>query len=406
VTTDSAPHRALRPWMLIALLVATIALFTVLVAIHSAGYRTPVTIALPLGALLCGAPLLAIDRPRAALVVFGLAAIALPLFAGAEREPSWPWPWSVPAMIAFVLFLLVTTTRHGWRLGLASWAVGTAGPLVLSAVLPKTAVTGTAGVDLLVTTSLTGSALIVGSLLAGRIRVGEELTRERAHSAAEQERRLLVEERTRIARELHDVIAHTTSLIQVQASTARYRIPELPEAATSEFEEIAETARGSLLEMRRLLGVLRTEDHVPELTPQQGIADIPELVEGARRAGAEVSLHFDAPSPEPSPSLQVAAFRITQEALSNAVRHAPGAALEVEIAPTEDVLVLRVHNGSATRDATAGGAAAAITGSGHGLRGMQERVTLLGGSLLAGPEADGGWTVTAMLPLTAQEGSS
>lgn len=391
--------------MLAVLMVSAIVLFTVLVAIHSAGYRTSVPLALPLGAALCAAPLIAVERPRLALVLFSLAALALPLLAGADRDPSWPWPWSVPAMIAFVIFLLVTTTRHGWRTGLASWAAGTAGPLLLSALLSGTPVTRTAGVDLLVTASISGSALIVGVLLAGRIRVGEELTRERAHSAAEQDRRLLVEERTRIARELHDVIAHTTSLIQVQASTARYRIPELPEAATSEFEEIAETARGSLLEMRRLLGVLRTEDHVPELTPQRGIGDIPDLVDGARRAGAEVELHFMTPTQEPSPAVQVAAFRITQEALSNAVRHAPGAALEVEISPTQDVLTLRVHNDRATRDAATGGAPGTSAGSGHGLRGMQERVTLLGGTLQAGPDADGGWTVTAMLPLTAQEGT-
>lgn len=372
-----------------------VALFTVLVAIHAAGYGTPVPLAIPFGAALCAAPLLSLTRPRLAIAVFCVAAVVLPLLGAADRDMSWPWPWSVPAMIAFLALVLVATSLHGWRTGLVAWSVISAGSLVTASLAPAAVGRGATGVDLLVTVSLAAAALLVGVLIAGRLQMGEELDRERENTAAEQARRLLVEERTRIARELHDIIAHSTSLIQVQASTARYRIPALPGEATEEFDDIAEIARGSLTEMRRLLGVLRTEDHAPELTPQQGIDDIPQLVEGTRRAGAEIGLSMPVTSRSLPLGVQVTAFRITQEALSNAVRHAPGAAIEVLLDSPQDSLTIRVHN-----EAADGAPAPATTGGGHGLPGMRERAGLLGGSLEAGPDPDGGWTVTAVLPIT------
>ncbi|MDN5685880.1 MAG: sensor histidine kinase [Brachybacterium sp.] len=387
------PYR--RTWVLAVLMAVAIVLFTVLVALQSAGYGTAVPLAIPLGAALCGAHLLALTRPRAAIGVFAVAAVLLPLLASAERDLSWPWPWSVPAMIALVVFVLVVTAFHDWRAGLAAWGIPSAGSLLIGSLFAGTVPRSMTGVDLLVTVSLGAGALLVGVLIAGRLRIGEQLDREREHTASEQARRLLVEERTRIARELHDIVAHSTSLIQVQASTAEYRIPDLPAEAAGEFGEIAETARGSLVEMRRLLGVLRTEDHAPELTPQRRLEDISELVDGARRAGAEVGLSMPVGSPVLPPGVQVTAFRITQEALSNAVRHAPGAPVEVVLDAPQDTLMIRVRN-SAPEDSAVGEA----RGSGHGLRGMRERAALLGGSLQAGPDRDGGWTVTATLPIT------
>ena len=396
LSSASAPHPPYRrTWVLVALMTVAIVLFTVLVALQSAGYGTPIPLAIPLGAALCGAPLLALTRPRAATVVFAGAAIMLPLLVSADRDPSWPWPWSVPAMIAFVVLVLVVTAFHGWRTGLAAWSLPAAGSLVVGSLFAGAVPRGMRGVDLLVTVSLGAGALLVGVLIAGRFRIGAELDREREHTASEQARRALIEERTRIARELHDIVAHSTSLIQVQASTAEYRTPDLPAEAAGEFREIAETARGSLVEMRRLLGVLRTEDHVPELTPQRRLEDISELVESARRAGAEVGLSLPVGTPALPPGVQVTAFRITQEALSNAMRHASGAPVEVVLdAPQED-LMIRVRN-RAPEDTAVGGS----RGGGHGLRGMRERAALLGGSLRAGPDHDGGWTVTATLPIT------
>ncbi|WP_193103500.1 sensor histidine kinase [Brachybacterium sp. FME24] len=383
-----------RTASLIALVIVTIALFSVLVPIHASLYGAPVPVAIPVGAGLCVAPLVALTRPRVAIVVFCLAAFALPLLATTDSVSAgpWPWPWSVPAMIAFTVFVLVITTVHGWRLGLVGWAVSMLGSLV-TPMLIRVVPAGAAGPDLIVTASITGAALLVAMLLAGRIRVGEELTRERELTASEQARRVLVEERTRIARELHDVVAHSTSLIQVQASTARFRIPELPPVALAEFDDIAATARGSLTEMRRLLGVLRTDDHSPQLAPQQGIAEIPDLVEGIRRAGVEVEFSFTQPPVDLPPSLEIAAFRLTQEALSNAVRHAPGTEIMLIVGIADRSVTIQVHN-----DVPGEAPAPASSGGGHGLQGMQERVALQGGSLVVGPDPAGGWTVTAVLP--------
>lgn len=392
-----------RPTLaLIGLVLISITLFAVLLPVHVVLYGTPFLVAMPLAVALCGAPLATRAYPRLAITVFCLAAINLPLVVSRELAAAWPWPWSVPAMLVFIVFVFVITVRHGWRFGLVPLIIcittttlfGIRDAASANALEPSEAHgMFEATADLIVTTSLVTAAFLVASLLHARRRVAEELTKERELSAAEQARRVLIEERTRIARELHDVIAHSMSVIQVQASTARYRIPDVSTGAATEFEEIAAVARGSLTEMRRLLGVLRTEDHTPELTPQQGLADIPALVDNIRRAGAEVSLSFTAPAAELSPSVEITAYRVVQEALSNAVRHAPGAPIKVVLEEQNAAIVIRVHN-----EPPNGSGATPPAGASHGLRGMQERVALHEGSLMVGPNLAGGWTVTAVLP--------
>jgi len=382
-----------RPAAQIVLMVASFALFCVLVPLHVALYSTPIVLAVPLGAALAGAGLLAVPRPRAASVLAVLAVWVLPPVSLQGGATTWPWPWSVPAMIAFALFVLVVTLVHGWRAGAVPLALGNLGPLLAAPLLGRS---DSSAADLIVAASATAAVYLVAVLLASRLRVGEELDRAREVSAAEHERRLLVEERTRIARELHDVVAHSTALIQVQASTARYRIPDLAPEAAAEFEEIAAGARSSLTEMRRLLGVLRTEDHTPELAPLQGVAEIPELVESFRRAGASVELWTDEPPGELPAGVDLTAYRVAQEALSNAVRHAPGAAIDLHVALGPEAVTLRVHNGVPPSPPPP-----ASPGPGTGLRGMQERVSRLDGTLEHGPAPEGGWTVLAYLPLTA-----
>lgn len=388
--TDSSPRPNIAA--LIVLMVVSMALFCVMVPIHVSLYDTPVVLALPLGAALGGAPLLAYLRPRPASVLACVTAWILPLASLQSGASTWPWPWSVPAMIAFTLFVLVLTLAHGWRAGAVPLAVGNLGPLLIAPLLGRAEASGA---DLIVAASVTTGAFLLAVLLGSRLRVGEELSREREVSAAEHSRRLLVEERTRIARELHDVVAHSTALTQVQASTARYRLPDLSPEAAAEFDDIARSARGSLAEMRRLLGVLRTEDHAPPLAPQPGIAMIPELVEGFRRAGAELELHLDEVPADVPASVDLAAYRVTQEALSNAVRHAPSAPIDLQVVFEPGAALLRVHNEGVPASPNA-----APPGSGNGLRGMHERVSQLAGTLRHGPDPDGGWTVTAVLPLT------
>ncbi|TFC89929.1 sensor histidine kinase [Cryobacterium sinapicolor] len=372
---------------LVLLIISAVALATVLVPIHTVFYGTALPIALLLGSMLTGALLVAIPNPRFAIGLFLVAAFFLPFFV--IPESVGPWPWTVPALITFAAFVAVVTFLHGWRMGLTPLLVGIAGSLAAPLLQPRVAAANPPTADLIVATSISIVAYFVAILLAGRIRAKRELARERESTALEQSRRVLMEERNRIARELHDVVAHSLSLIQVQASSARYRVPDLADDAARELDEIAATARGSLTEMRRLLGVLRTDGQTVELAPQESIEDIPSLVDSTRRSGVDVALELIAVTPAVPETVQIAAFRIVQESLSNAVRHAPGAVVSVHVRTEPSMLRLRVHNTAAGISST--------QGAGHGLTGMRERVALLGGSLEVGADTDGGWTVNAVL---------
>ena len=199
-------------------------------------------------------------------------------------------------------------------------------------------------------------------------------------------------ERARIARDLHDVVAHHVSAIAVQAETARLTIEDMPDEGKAQFEAIGGTARDALAEMRRLLGVLRADANgEPERAPQPGLALLDELVETARAAGSEVQLTVEGEQASLPPGVDLCAYRILQEALTNARRHAPGADVEIGLEYGADTLRLRVRDhgpgpGEADPD-------------GHGLLGMRERVLMVGGTLSIGPEPDGGFTVAAELPL-------
>ena len=387
-----------RTFALGALGVAVVALYAILVPLQTVLSGTPLPLSFILGAALCVSPVLAISRPIWAIGLFTAGALTLPLTVVPELAIQSPWPWSVPALLAFALFVGVVTFLHGARLGAFALLLGAIASLLTPVLrpdmvaLPESSASATA--DLIVTTAVASAVYLIAALVAGRVRVAAELTREKEHSALEEARRALVEERTRIARELHDVVAHSMSVIQVQASTAKYRIPALSDAATAEFDDIAATARSSLTEMRRMLGVLRTEDQTAELAPQQGIDDIPALVDTIRRAGVEVGLVLEGgeAAAAATAAVQIAAFRIVQEALSNAVRHAPGARIAVRLHAEARSVRILVHNGAPPRTPEG-------PGGGYGLRGMRERAEILGGSLSAGPASDGGWDVEAVLPL-------
>ncbi|MES2865655.1 sensor histidine kinase [Microbacterium profundi] len=399
---DKAARRPLdrRTVMIVILSAVAVTLYSVAVPVHVALYASPVPVMMLLAAVAVAAALVGVKYPNLAIIMFTVAAVLIPLTISRDAAVQAPWPWSVPMLITFAVTVAALTFQHGWRHGLIMLGSGTASGLVASIMLP----TVPSANSLIVTTSVVGGIYLIAVLLAGRLRLGDELTRQRAHTAEEQARRELVEERTRIARELHDVVAHSMSVIQVQASTARYRLPDLPADVATEFDDLAATARSSLTEMRRLLGVLRTEDQSAELTPQQGIGDIPALVDSIRRAGVDVGLELVTADVTAAPgSVQIAAFRIVQEALSNAVRHAPGSRVSVSVRTDDTTIRLRVHNSTATDEAA--GSSGAAQSAGHGLRGMRERVALVDGTLEAGPGADGGWTVAAVLPWVSKQES-
>ena len=214
----------------------------------------------------------------------------------------------------------------------------------------------------------------------------EQLVRERAGA----EQAAAAEERTRIARELHDVIGHEVTVIALQADAAAAALEKAPERAAAPVAAIRGAAAEALHEMRRVVDLLRRPDDVDDLHPQPGLADLAALVEAARAAGAEVDLALRLPAYPPPQGLQVTAYRLVQEALTNARRHASGSRIRVRIDSTDDCLCVEV--------VSTGGRTARAAGGGHGLIGMRERVRMHGGRLETGPTADG-FAVTARLPL-------
>jgi signal transduction histidine kinase len=206
-------------------------------------------------------------------------------------------------------------------------------------------------------------------------------------------------ERARIARELHDVVAHHISMIAVQAETARETTPGLPAAGAQRLAEIAGTARAGLTEMRRLLGVLREDaGGVAERHPQPGLPQLADLIDAARETtGAGTRLIVSGPVAAFDPSVELAAYRIVQEALTNARRHAPGTAVDVELRYGDGTLLLQVRDNGPGPPAGGNGQNGAGR-PGHGLTGMRERATAAGGSLRTGAAPGGGFLVEATLP--------
>jgi signal transduction histidine kinase len=230
---------------------------------------------------------------------------------------------------------------------------------------------------------------------ASRRQVEQTLAEQAEQTELERARRAVLEERARIARELHDVVAHHMSLMAIRAESAPHRLGAVPDPVRAEFGALSGSAREALADMRRLLGVLHS-DQPAARAPQPGLPDLPILIEGARQAGMAVEL---SPLPAPEqvpPGTGVCAYRIIQEALSNAGQHAAGAPVTVSVHHDADTVTLRVANGPrAPARPPANGHR-----PGHGLTGMRERAELLGGSLSAGPAPDGGFVVSAVLPLS------
>jgi signal transduction histidine kinase len=226
------------------------------------------------------------------------------------------------------------------------------------------------------------------------------LAATRREAQRHSERGAVLEERARIAREMHDVVAHHMSMIAVQAETAPYRVPGLPEEARAEFAALSDSARAALTDMRRLLGVLRAPQvPEPERLPQPELSDVPALIDTVRGAGAEVILDMPGHLPPVPGVVGLAAYRIVQESLSNAGRHAPGAPISVSVGEGAGSVLVNVVNGPP--GSVLGSPADRLTpeGNGQGLAGMRERVALLGGEFTAGPRADGGYAVRASLPI-------
>ncbi|WP_166664321.1 sensor histidine kinase [Actinophytocola oryzae] len=314
------------------------------------------------------------------VAVFMTASITIPV------SSSEPWPWAVSSIgsLAATAGLVATLGRRT----LSSVMFGI--QLVVSLLLMSNEHSDWQSAA--VATAACGLAIIIGDFVHGRRAMVVELAEERQVSAAERELRSVVEERARIARELHDVVAHHMSMITVQAESARFRHQDLPEPVATEFTEIAKVARASLSELRGLLSALRDESEDPNRTPQPTLADLPALVDRITTAGTPVTLRVETDTEDLPQVTQLAVYRIVQEGLSNVVRHAGNAKTTVDITRANDTLHIEVTNERPPvppKPAPRGG---------HGLVGLRERATLLGGKFEVDQPAEG-WRVRAELPL-------
>ncbi|MFF5701920.1 sensor histidine kinase [Streptomyces sp. NPDC012794] len=341
---------------------------------------------------------LALSRPVAAwwlgLITTGVIAYAIHDHVGQGQT----WPWMPGAVLSFVPLVLLVALRVPARVTGAVVAISLAFTGLAELLFrPERSASsfflsglafGFAG--------LLGYALRATRLARGRLVAQETLTEE------ERARRTLLEERSRIARELHDVVAHHMSVISIQAQVA----PHLVENPSAELKEnlagIRQNALEALTELRRVLGVLRSEqadDPANPHHPQPTLAELDGLVANVRGAGLEVTTEIAGIRRPLAPGVELTAYRIVQEALSNCLRHAPGSRVEVGIAYGPRDLHLCVANSAPTRPSPPS------PGAGHGLLGMRERAGMLGGELAAGPRPDGGYEVSAVLPLDPPGGS-
>jgi signal transduction histidine kinase len=260
--------------------------------------------------------------------------------------------------------------------------------------------------DVVFVTLVFGGAWLLGRVLRGRGQQAAQLQQRAAQLEADQQaqaRAAVAAERARIARELHDVIAHSVSVMVIQAGAAEQLLEETPERARGPLEAVQDTGRQTIVELRRLLGILREDGQELSLTPQPGLAGLELLVEETRQAGLPVQLRVEGqPWPLP-PGADLAAYRIIQEALTNTLRHAGPAQAEVIVRYQDHAVELEILDngqGPGPRDGADGK-------SGHGLVGMRERIALYGGTLEAGPRATTtgtagtGYAVRARLPTAA-----
>ncbi|MBF6541447.1 sensor histidine kinase [Nocardia brasiliensis] len=294
--------------------------------------------------------------------------------------------WVEPMFNSYLVVMALLAVRVPWRTAAVVWTATTGAGAVLTVVMPHAQWTDVVG-----SAVLAGLVLVAAAAVRAVIDARRGAYEQARESARQRQRTVLLEERARIARELHDVVAHHMSVIAIQAESARYRIADPPPELLTSLSAIHAGASAALGEMRRILGVLHAEADEPT-HPQPRIADIDGLVEGIHAAGRQVLLGREGSVRALATGVEVCAYRIVQEALSNAVRHAPGADIRIELRYRTAALEISVTNGP-------GGPGPPARSGGRGLIGMRERVAVLGGGLETVPTPEGGFSVRAVLPL-------
>jgi signal transduction histidine kinase len=316
--------------------------------------------------------------------------MAIGMLAGvlvlSEKHLFWPWP--VTTWLAMIVALFLVGVGYERQVALGAGLVTAFG-----VVLPAVVIAGMRFWFALILWGIIAIVLVFADALSGRYAAEASLAEQAALRQRDLARQAVLEERARIARDLHDVVAHHMSVIALQSEAAPYKIQDLPPEGGQTFAVIRDAAREALAETRRVVGLLRQDDEgVPDRLPRPGLDRLDELVEGARHTGLDVeSLIIGTPRPL-SAGTDLSTYRIVQEALSNAARYAPGSSVRVRIRYGQEQLFVSVIDDGAV------GPVVPEPGGGHGLIGMRERVTMLGGTLSAGPGENAGFVVAAELP--------
>lgn len=330
---------------------------------------------------------------------FVAAVAARPTLVG-HPVPGPDWPWNVAEILAHALVLLLLALRAHPRVSFAALVATAVTTWVVQGLIGG----GTYTSSGIAAVAVFGAVVLVGTAFRGLGEARTQLVQQETITAEERARRTVLEERNRIARELHDVVAHHMSVISIQAQVAPHLVENPSEELRENLAGIRQNALEALGELRRVLGVLRSEN--PEdpyglgaagtgaapHTPQPTLDRLDALMENTRAAGLDVIASVVGEAPVYPPGVQLSAYRIVQEALSNALRHAPGSRVRVEVTHHERGLHLEVSN-SRPREPVP-----PSPGVGHGLLGMRERAAMLGGHVSAYPTLHGGFAVSAFLP--------
>ncbi|MFJ4988060.1 sensor histidine kinase [Streptomyces sp. NPDC088732] len=341
-----------------------------------------------LAALLAGVPLLTtMFRPIGAWwLSFGATFVTALLYSGWSSTG----PWTDTGFVSHLVVMGVVAARTRPRVAAEMWLLTALLALAFSSWADWY------GADPFIMIFLSGVVLFVVAAVRGLRDSRKEVAAQVAVTEVERTRRTLLEERTTIARELHDVVAHHMSVIAIQAEAAPYRVENPPEELTQSFAIIRENAVIALTELRRVLGVVRAEDYQAPDAPQPTLADLDRLIANVREAGLQVEKTVTGAVRELPQGVELSAYRIIQEGLSNTLRHAPGAAARVEISYVLGGIGLRVLNGPPR------GLLKPSPGAGHGITGMRERVTMLGGEMTDGTTDDGGYEIAVFIPVPGE----
>jgi signal transduction histidine kinase len=345
-----------------------------------------------LGALGAAATLPVAVRRRWPLPVLAVVTTAVAVLTAMFRAQL-----DLDIMLAMASYTVALTCRR--PVAVAALA-GTETVLIIGLVA---AAAGTRGpVDTAHSVLTAGALWFVGDSVRERRRYRAEEAALWQEKETERGRLAVREERVRIARELHDVVAHTLSVVTFQAGVGRKVGAARPAEALAALRAVEVTGRGALEELRRILGLLRDDDaEGPSLAPAPGVGDLEELAGTVRAAGIPVTLAVTGDAAGLPPAASLTAYRIVQEALTNVVKHAPAASATVRVQAGQDGVLITVDNGRGTGRP----ASRPAEGARHGLVGMTERAAAFGGTLDAGPVAGGGFQVTAFLPLGSQSGA-